>query len=142
MLVPLAAIDTPAPAQVVVPVPVTLNDDGNVSMKSDCVRAYAFEFLNVTVSVDATLGPVVAGTNASVTVGAAGLMVTAVAHALAPAEVGAVLVALVAPTVTVATSLPPCESVTVSVRVPVPVTVTCALLAPERMVRLPLVVHA
>src|ERR1700722_5797546 len=142
MLVPLATRDTVVPLQVVAPVPVTLNDAGNVSMKSDCVRANAFELLNVTVSVDVTPGPVVAGTNASVIVGAAGVMVTAVPQELVPAEVGAVLVALVAPTVTVATSVPPCESVTVSVRVPAPVTVTCAVLAPETMVRPPLAAHA
>jgi hypothetical protein len=87
MLVPLATRDTVVPPQVVAPVPVKLNDAGNVSMKSDCVRANAFELLNVTVSVDATLGPVVAGTNASVIVGAAGVMVTAAAQELVPAEV-------------------------------------------------------
>ena len=83
-----------------------------------------------------------AGTNASVIVGATGVNETALAHALLPAVDGAVLVALVAPTVMVAVSVPPCESVTVSVRVPEPVTLACALLAPEMMVRPPLAVHA
>jgi hypothetical protein len=94
------------------------------------------------VNVEAIFGPVVAGTNASVIVGAAGLMVTALVQELVPAVVGAVLVELVEPTVTVATSVPPCESVTVSVRVPVPVTVTWELVEPETMVRPPLSVHA
>jgi hypothetical protein len=141
-LVPLAATDTPPPPQVVVGAPVTLSDAGNVSLKFDCVRANAFELLNVTVNTDATFGAVVVGANVSLTVGATGLTLTAVAHALVPAEVGAPLVALVDPTAIVTTSVPPCESVTVSVRMPVPVTVTCAPLAPETIVRLPLAVHA
>ena len=142
MLVPLAARDAAAPPQEVAPVPETLNEAGRVSIRPDCVRANAFELFSVMVSVEATFVPVVAGTNASVTVGGAGLKVTALAHELLPAVVGAVLVALVDPTMTVATSVPPCESVTVRVNVPSPATVTSALLAPETMVRPPLAVHA
>ena len=142
ILVPLATRDTAAPPQVVAPVPATLNEAGRVSIRSDCVRANAFELFNVMVSVEAAFVPVVAGTNASVSVGAAGLNETALGHELLPAVDGAVLVALVDPTVTVATSVPPCESVTVRVNVPVPETVTWALPAPETIVRPVLVVHA
>src|SRR5580704_6506198 len=102
MLVPLATRDAAAPPQVVAPAPATLNEAGRVSVRADCVRANAFELFNVMVSVDATLVPVVAGTNASVSVGAAGLKVTALAQELLPAVAGAALVALVDPTVTVA----------------------------------------
>jgi hypothetical protein len=140
--VPLATRETVAPVQVVAPFPVALNELGSVSIRSDCVRANAFELLKVIVSVDATDGPTVAGTNASVIVGATGVNETAVVHALFPAVDGAVLVALVAPTVMVAASVAPCESVTVSVRVPAPVTLACELLAPDVMVRPPLAVHA
>jgi hypothetical protein len=96
----------------------------------------------VIVSVEVTVGPTVAGTNAAAIVGATGLNETACVHALLPAVDGAVVVALVAPTVIVAMSVPPCESVTVRVKVPEPVTVTCALVVPEVMVRPPLAAHA
>ena len=44
------------------------------------------------------------------------------------------MLALVDPTVMVATLVAPCESVTVRVNVPVPVTIASALFAPEVMV--------
>ncbi len=142
MLVPLATSETVVPAQVVVPLPATLSELGRVSIKSDCVSANAFELLSVIVSVDATVGPTVVGRNASVTVGATGVNATALVHALLPAVVGAVLEALVAPTVTVAVSVAPFESVTVNVRVPEPVTLACELVEPAVMVRPPLALHA
>jgi hypothetical protein len=142
MLVPLATRETVVPVQVVAPFPATLNELGSVSIRSDCVRANAFELFKVIVSVDATVGPTVAGTNASVIVGATGVNETALVHALLPAVDGAVLVALVAPTVMVAVSVAPCESVTVRVRVPAPVTLACELLVPDVMVSPPLADHA
>jgi hypothetical protein len=142
MLVPLATRETETPAQVVVPFPAAVNDAGNVSIKSDCVSANAFELFKVMVRVDATAGPTVVGAKDSVTVGATGLNETAVEQVLVPAVEAAVVVALVEPTVMVATSVPPCESVTVSVSVPVPVTATWALLAPEVILRPPLATQA
>ena len=142
MLVPLAANKTEAPPQVVVAVPVTLNEPGRVSRNWDCVSANLFELSKVMTRFDVTFGPTVVGENASVTVGVAGLTVTAVRQASVPASDGAVVVALVTPTVIVATSVPPCESVTVRVSVPVPVTVAFAPVAPEVRVSPPLAVQA
>ena len=142
MVAPLACSETVLPPQVVEPLPAALSEDGKVSVKLDWVSAKAFVLLNVTVNVDATVGPTVAGENAAVMVGACGFTATAVKHEWLPADAGAVVVALVEPTVTVAMSVAPTESVTVRVRVPVPITVTCALLAPETIVRPPLAAQA
>jgi hypothetical protein len=88
------------------------------------------------VSVDTELFTVVAGENASLTVGATGLTVMAAGHAvsLVPADVGAVLVADSAVSVTVSVSMFPAESVTVKVKVPAAgLTVTRAFFAPLTM---------
>jgi hypothetical protein len=122
--------------------PLALNEAGRVLKNCACVSANPFGLLNVTIRLDLTFVPTVVGENASVATGAAGLTATAVGQASLPAVAGAVVVALVAPTVMVATSVPPCESVTVRVSVPVPVTVACVLFAPEVMVVPPLAAHA
>jgi hypothetical protein len=88
------------------------------------------------VSVDTEFFTVVAGENDSLTVGATGVTVMAAGHAvsLAPAEVGAVLVAVSAVSVTVSVSMFPAESVTVKVKVPAAgLTVTRAFFAPLTM---------
>jgi hypothetical protein len=88
------------------------------------------------VSVDTKLFIVVAGENDSLTVGAAGVTVMTAGHAVAlvPAEVGAVLAAVSAVSVTVSVSMFPAESVTAKVKVPVAgLTVTRALFAPLTM---------
>ena len=90
--------------------------------------------LNVIVMVDATVTPTLEGENAWVMVGAVGVAEIDVGHALVPSDVGAVLVALVAPRVIVAVSVLPWESVTTRVSVPVPVATADELLAPETMV--------
>jgi len=95
----------------------------------------------VIVNVDVTVTPTLAGANTAATVGAAGAADTAVGQAVLPALVGALVVALVDPTLMVAVSVAPWESVTRRVNVPDPVTVTCALDAPERMVVPPPAVH-
>ena len=99
---PAACREAVAPPQVVEPVPAALSEAGRVSMKSACVSAKAFVLLKVTVKTEATVGPTVAGANAAVIVGACGFTATAGKHALLPADVGAVVVALVALTVMVA----------------------------------------
>ena len=78
---PAACREAVVPPQVVEPVPVTLSEDGSVSMKSAWVSAKPFELLKVTVNTDVTVGPTVAGANASVMVGACGFTATAVKHA-------------------------------------------------------------
>ncbi len=75
--------------------------------------------------------------------GAVGVVDNAVGQALLPADVGAVLVALVAVTVMVAVSVAPAESVTVSVTVPLPGKIdACAAFAPDAMLTPPVAVHA
>ena len=77
---------------------------GAVSVKPDWVKSNPFVLLKVMVSVEATFSPTLAGENASVTVGAAGVTVRGVGHAAAavPAVVGAAEVAPVDVNVTVA----------------------------------------
>jgi hypothetical protein len=135
-LPPVAVTATDAPVQVVLTAPevAKVRDAGSVSVRLDWVRANAFELLKVMVSVEVMVSPTVVGTNAAVTVGVAGVTAIAAGQALLPAEVGALEVALVDPMVTVAVSVPPCESVTVTVNVPVPDATTFAELAPELMV--------
>src|ERR1700747_2372199 len=94
---PAACSEAATPVQVVVPFPAALSPDGRVSMKSDWVSAKPFELLKVTVNMEVTVGPTVVGANASLRVGACGFTGTAVKQALLPADVGAVVVALVAP---------------------------------------------
>ena len=109
---------------------------GRVRLRADCVSAKPLLFDSVTVRVDGELVTMLAGENYSLTVGAAGCRVSAAGHAVAlvPAEVGAVLVAVVAVSVTVSVSAFPAESVTIRVKVPgAGSTVTCALLAPLTM---------
>lgn len=122
--------------------PVALSPAGRAPKNCACVSAKPFELLKVTVRFDVIFVPTVPGENASVTVGAVGLTATAVGQDSLPAVVGAVVVALVDPTVMVATSVLPCESVTVRVSVPVPVTFACAVFAPEVMVAPPLAAQA
>ena len=114
----------------------TLRFAGSVSAKLDCVSANPLVFESVIVRVDATLFAVVAGENDSLTVGAAGLTLIAAGHAVAlvPAEIGAVLVALSAVSVTVSVSMLPAESVTIRFKVPAAgLTVTLAPFAPLTM---------
>jgi len=116
---------------------------GRVSVKPTPVRSNALAFANVMVSVEAVVSMTLAGENASLTVGAIGIAAMAVGQALVPADVGAVLEALVAVTLIVAVSVAPAESVTVSVTVPLPARIdTCAELAPDSIVTPPLAVHA
>src|ERR1700677_4768262 len=109
--------DTAAPPQVVAAAGVvaSVRFVGSVSAKLDCVSAKPLAFESVMVSVDTTSLAVVAGANDSLTVGAAGATVMAAGHAVAllPAELGAVLVALSAVSVSVSVSMFPAESVTV-----------------------------
>jgi hypothetical protein len=141
-----AVKDLAAPVQVVAGVGVLamVNALGSVSLKPVCVSAKPFALLKVMVSVEATLSPTLAGTNACDIVGATGAVDTAVGQALVPAVVGALLLALLEVTVTVAVSVAPAESVTVSVTVPVALPgriVTCAEVAPETMLAPPLAVQ-
>src|SRR5580704_1219768 len=130
--------DAAAPPQVVAAAGVAarVRFVGSVSAKLDCVSAKPLVFESVMVSVETELFTVVAGENASLTVGAAGLTVMAAGHAVAlvPAEDGTVLTAVSAVSVTVSVSMFPAESVTVKVKVPAAgLTVTRALLEPLAM---------
>jgi hypothetical protein len=111
---------------------------GAVSVKLDWVKSKALVLLNVTVSVEATFSPTLAGENASATVGDASVTVSGVGHAVAavPAEDRAFTFAtpLALNDTLAVLSMWPAESVTVSIRVPaapVDATVTCAEFAPD-----------
>jgi len=136
-LIVLAALvrATAAPLQLVagasiVPDIATLRLAGSVSVKLDCVSANRLALVSVIVRVETTFSPTLAGENASVTVGATGVTVSAVgqAPALVPAEVGVPVGRVIEPpvlTVRTAVSTAPTESVIVRVSVPaVPVGVT------------------
>ena len=86
----------PAPLQLVEGAgePATVNPAGRLSLKLASVRSYPFEFANLIVSVDFTVSPTLAGTNACDTVGASGVTTSGVGQALLPAIAGAELVAL------------------------------------------------
>jgi hypothetical protein len=89
----------------------------------------------VTTSTAGTFAATLAGENAALTVGAAGVAVMGATHAEAavPATDGAGVVALLAVNVTIAVSLLPDESVTTRVKVPAPVAITFTVefVAPE-----------
>jgi hypothetical protein len=119
---------------------------GSVTVIPECVSAKALVFPKVTTSTAGVLAATLAGENAALTVGAAGVTVMGAMQALAlvPAEDGAVVLAPPAVKLTAAVSVRPAESVTTRVSVPAPldVTLTCALVAPELMVTAPLLDQA
>lgn len=100
----------------------------------------------VTTSVAGAFAATLAGENAALTVGAAGVTVMGAMHALAlvPAEDGAMVLAPPAVNVTTAVSVLPAESVTTRFSVPAPLEVTfaCGLVAPELMVTAPVLDQA
>jgi hypothetical protein len=99
----------------------------------------------VIVSVDACDSPTLAGENASLTTGGAGVTDRGDGHAPAPALAGALLVAAPPATLTVALSTAPSESVTVREMVPEPLlgwTVTFAAAAPDVMLTPPAALQA
>ncbi len=88
----------------------------------DWVNAKPLVLLKVTMSMAGTLTATLAGENAALIVGGAGVTVMGLMHALAlvPAADGAVVLAPPAPRSTTAVSVLPAESVTTRVSVPVP----------------------
>lgn len=103
----------------------------------DWVSAKPLVLPKVTTSTAGIFAATLAGENAALTVGGAGVTVMGAiqAEAAVPAADGAGVVALLAVNVTVAVSWLPDESVTTRVRVPAPVaiTFTVELDAPETM---------
>jgi hypothetical protein len=119
------------------------NPLGTESLNPTSVRSNALLFVNVMVSTDEMLVMTLAGKNASLTVGDVGVVEMAVGQGLVPADVGAVLEALVAVTLMVAVLVAPAESVTVSVTVPLPARIdNRAELAPDTIVTPPVAVQA
>ena len=97
--------------------------------------------VNTTTSTAGTLAATLAGENAALTVGGAGVTVMGLIHALAllPAADGAVVLAPLDVILTIAVSVLPAESVTTRFSVPAPVAVifTCALVVLPLMTTAP-----
>ena len=119
---------------------------GSDTVIPDWVKAKALELPRVTTSMAVAFVATLAGENAALTVGAAGVTVMGAMHALAlvPAEDGAMVFAPPAVKLTTAVSVLPAESVTTRISVPAPleVTLTCALVAPELMATAPVLDQA
>ena len=113
-----------APVQVVLPgcVAEIVSPLGNGAVKFACVRSNAFGLVSVIVSVETVFSVTLAGENAASTVGTTGTTASAVGQAVAlvpPADASAVLlVAALALSRTVSTSMLPALSVIVRVSVP------------------------
>jgi hypothetical protein len=118
---------------------------GSEIVMADCVKENGLELFNVSVNAEAALTATLAGENAALSVGAAGVTVMSViqAEAAVPAIDGAALVAPVAVKLTTAVSVLPAESFTTSVKVPAPLDMifTAELAAPETICTAPLLVH-
>ena len=95
---------------------------GKDTVIPDWVSAKPLALLKVTTSMAGTFAATLAGENAALSVGAAGVTVMGAMQALAlvPAEDGAVVLAPPALKLTTAVSVLPAESVTTSVSVPAP----------------------
>src|ERR1022692_4896351 len=146
MLAPLSSSDVvvfvsdiPAPVQVVATAGVVAISrlPGSVALKLDWMSVKPFGFDRVMASVATPFSPTLAGEKDSATVGADGFTFNLAGHAVAlvPADMGAVLVAEFAVSVTDCTSTLPAESVTVNVSIPaMGFTVTCGVWAPLTMI--------
>jgi hypothetical protein len=119
---------------------------GKDTVIPDWVSANPLVLLKLTTNSAATFTATLAGENAALTVGDAGVTVMGLRHALAlvPAEAGAVVPALPAVKFTTAVSVLPAESVTTRLSVPMPLAVifTWALVAPLLTMTAPLFDHA
>jgi len=119
---------------------------GNDAVMPDWVNAKPLVLFNVTVSTAVAFAATLAGANAWLMVGAAGVTVLSAiqAEALVPAEDGATLLAPCAVKLTWAVSVLPPESVTTSVSFPVPLDMTFTVepVAEPTICTAPVLVHA